>query len=74
MYNTYVREPHAKEMKAFVKVENAIANNWNEFTNLVFEEEVTNLLNNRIANPDLLAFIEKYGLTIEEVCIWYFMC
>ena len=73
MYDKYVREPDAREMKAFVKVENAVENEWDEFFNLVCEEDDANLLNNRITNPVLLAFIERCGLTVEEVCTWYFM-
>lgn len=71
MYNNIgVRQATESEIVTFKKVDSLLTE---ELVNLVFDEDLKDLLKNRIKNQDLKRSIKALGLTIEEVCTWYFM-
>ena len=71
MYAQYgVRQATADEVKVFNKVDDRLTD---ELVDLVFDEELVDLLHNRIKNDELMKAIKSLGLTVEEVCLWYFM-
>ena len=74
MYNDYVRETTDEEMAIYNKVEEAFDDEEiEEFFNSVAEEEIEDLLKNRIRNANTKAIIKAKGLTVSEVCTWYFI-
>ena len=74
MYNDYVRETTDEEMAIYNKVEEAFDDEEiEEFFNSVAEEEIEDLLKNRIRNANTNAIIKAKGLTVSEVCTWYFI-
>ena len=68
--NIGIRVATNTEKKIFDKVDRALTD---DLVDLVFEEDLTDLLEDRIANKDLTKAIEDLGLTVKEVCTWYFM-
>ena len=70
MYANYVRTATAKEVKIFEKVDNALTD---ELVELIQEEDLDDLLKYSIKNPEVVKAIEALGLTVKEVCIWYFI-
>ena len=74
MYNNYIREATEEEMAIHNKVENAFDDEAiEEFFNMVCEEEISDLLKNKIRNEETKAILKAKGLTIKEVCTWYFI-
>ena len=74
MYNDYVREITEEEMAIYNKVEEAFEDEEiEEFFNSIAEEEIEDLLKNKIRNTNTKATIKTKGLTISEVCTWYFI-
>ena len=71
MYSSIgIREATEKEVEVFERVDGLLTD---DLVDLVFEEDLSDLLKNRIKNQDLKHSIKSLGLTVEEVCIWYFM-
>jgi hypothetical protein len=68
--NIGVRQATESEIVIFKKVDSLLTD---ELASLVFDEDLSDLLKNKIKNQDLKRSIKALGLTIEEVCIWYFM-
>ena len=74
MYANEIREATVEEMEIYNKVEGALNDEeWETFFNLVADESMDNLLDNKIENAEVLAIIEEKGLTVAEVCAWYFI-
>ena len=74
MYNNYIREATEEEMVIYNKVENAFGDDEiEEFFNAVADEEISDLLKNKIRNANTVATIKAKGLTVAEVCTWYFI-
>jgi NAD(P)-dependent dehydrogenase (short-subunit alcohol dehydrogenase family) len=44
-----------------------------EMYDLITEEDLDDILENRIVNPEILEWIETAGLTVEDICTWYFI-
>lgn len=71
MYNNIgIRQATESEIVTFEKVDSLLTE---ELVNLVFDEDLSDLLKNKIKNQDLKRSIKALGLTIDEVCTWYFM-
>jgi hypothetical protein len=75
MTNHSVKTATKTEVKMYKKVENILDTNdiWEEFFDLICDEEIDDLLDNTIQGESLLAMMEEYGLTAKEVCAWYFI-
>ena len=74
MYNNYVREATEEEMAIYNKVENAFGDDKiEEFFDLICEEELDDLLKNRVRGEEAKAIMKAKGLTAKEVCTWYFI-
>lgn len=74
MYANEIREATAEEMAIYNKVEGALNDEeWDTLFDLVADEPMDNLLDNKIENAEALAIIEAKGLTVAEVCAWYFI-
>lgn len=74
MYENYVREATEEEMAVYEKVENAFDDEaMEDFFDLIADEDMDDLLDNKIVSPVALAIINEKGLTVEEVCTWYFI-
>ena len=74
MYADYVREATAEEMAIYTKVETAFDGEAIEdFFGIIADEDITDLLKDAITSTKALAIIAEKGLTVEEVCIWYFI-
>jgi uncharacterized protein YjgD (DUF1641 family) len=75
MMNNYVRNATAKEIATYEKVEKAFENAdlFDEVFDLLDEEEMTDLLANRVKGEDLKAILKACDLTEEEFCVWYFV-
>ena len=74
MYNNYVREATEEEMAIYNKVENAFGDDEiEEFFDLISEEELGDLLKNKVRGEEAKAIMKTKGLTAKEVCTWYFI-
>ncbi len=70
MYNNFIRKANAEEIAIYNKVEDLMTD---EIYDLITEEDLDDILENRIVNPEILEWIETAGLTVEDICTWYFI-
>jgi hypothetical protein len=70
MYNDFIREANGEETAIYDKVEDVMTD---EIFDLIQEEDLGDLLENRIVNPEILEWLATVGLTVEDICTWYFM-
>lgn len=70
MYNNFIREANGEEIATYNKVEDLMTD---EMFDLIQEEDLDDLLKNRIVNPEILEWVETVGLTVEDICTWYFI-
>jgi hypothetical protein len=70
MYNNFIRKANAEEIAIYNKVEDLMTD---EMYDLITEEDLDDILENRIVNPEILEWIETAGLTVEDICTWYFI-
>ena len=67
-----------EEMIVYYEVENAFDtenddSEYQKFVDLMYEEDLDDLLKNRVKNPELKALLRKNHLTMKKACIWYFI-
>lgn len=74
MMNNYVRTATAEEIAIYEKVERAFENAdlFDEVFDLLDEEEMADLLANRVKGESLKAILKACDLTEKEFCVWYF--
>ena len=70
MYNNLIREANDEEIAIYHKVEDLMTD---MIFDLIQDEDLGDLLEGRIVNPEILEWIATVGLTVEEVCTWYFI-
>ena len=70
MYNDFIRKANGEEIAIYNKIEDVMTD---EMFDLIQDEDLDDILENRIVNPEILEWIETMGLTVEDVCTWYFI-
>lgn len=67
-----IREATQEEIDAYNKVEALDDDAWQRVSDLMYAEEIEDLIHNTIKNAELVQILTQYGITVAEACAWYF--
>lgn len=64
-----------EEIAIYHEVEEAFSleEEYEKFLDLMYEEDLGDLLKNKVKSPELKALLRKNHLTMKKACTWYFI-